>query len=311
MKRCAALALCAAALAPGGLALKVAEARAQAWLRQHRGAPQQDELEELRVENPEAYGIVKALLTKRSLGLLDPRHPTASFAAAPPQEAATPGAEAFEKIAEESGEKPKAAPLYADAPVASHQNWLNWKPQQSAMDDEAMVKNVLGAVAELKGGASLRGAAPAAEAPEAPEAPPQPQLASVDAPAAPAPQENSYLAGLNLDGESAPAAKHSAGLSALKTQEDGTNYLASFSWDDGAKAPEPQAQAAPAQAAPAQEVSTPAAPAAQPSGDAAPAAPAKKKNALLAWLGGGNPAPAAPVAAKPTQAGNSYIMDLA
>merc|ERR1711862_1019775 len=59
-----------------------ARSAALAWLGKHGGAPQGDELAELKAENPEAYGIVKALLTKRSLGLLDPKHPSASFSAA-------------------------------------------------------------------------------------------------------------------------------------------------------------------------------------------------------------------------------------
>jgi len=354
MKRCIATAVCAAALVPGGLAIKastaVAQTKAQSWLQRHRGAPQQDDLAELKAENPEAYGIVKALLTKRSLGLLDPRHPTASFAAAPPQDSSpTPGAEAFEKIAEESGEKLKVAPLYASAPVAAHHDWLSWKPQQSALDDEAMVKNVLGAVAQMKGG-SLRGSssapadddsaplmAPAAPAPIAAvavEAPPQPQpqpqapkensyLKSIglDAPARsqPAAPENSYLKGLNLDSAAPPdaartASKPAVGLSAIKTKDDGANYLASFSWGDDA----PAAPKAPQAASESAEVDAPASPSAAdaaPAAAAAPVAPAapKKKNALLAWLGGEKQpaaAPAAPAKEAQAPAKNPYIMDL-
>ncbi|CAK0906081.1 unnamed protein product, partial [Prorocentrum cordatum] len=59
------------------------QSTAREWLRSHGPAPPQDELQELKAANPEAYAIVKALLTKRALGLLDPRHPTASFASAP------------------------------------------------------------------------------------------------------------------------------------------------------------------------------------------------------------------------------------
>ena len=72
--------------------------------------------------NPDAYALVKALLTKRSLGLLYTRHATASFAAAPQQEIQASG--------------------------GSH-DWMNWEPKDSANNDEAMVKSVLGAVANL------------------------------------------------------------------------------------------------------------------------------------------------------------------
>lgn len=147
----------------GGAALlssasSTAETRAASWLRAHRGAPQPDELAELKSANPEAYAIVKALLTKRSLGLLDPKHPTASFAAAPPKDSNAPsGAAVFEKMAAESGDAPKVAALYPDAPVAAHHDWLSWKPQGSAVEDESMVKSVLGAAAELKAGSVAGG----------------------------------------------------------------------------------------------------------------------------------------------------------
>jgi len=96
------------------------ESLALRWLQKHRGNP--DELSELKDANPDAYALVKALLTKRSLGLLHTRHATASFAAAPQQETQTSG--------------------------GSH-DWMNWEPKDSANNDEAMVKSVLGAVANL------------------------------------------------------------------------------------------------------------------------------------------------------------------
>jgi hypothetical protein len=133
---------------------------AKVWLRAH-AAPNQDELAELKGENPDAYAIVKALLTKRSLGLLDPKHPTASFAStAAPAEAAPVGTAAFalsEQDQEAVGKKASAAaPVDEDAYpeialAPRHHDWLNWKPADSAIDDDSMVKNVLGSVANLVG----------------------------------------------------------------------------------------------------------------------------------------------------------------
>lgn len=147
------------AVATGGAALVTssatsARALAASWLRAHR-TWQPDELAELKGVNPEAYAIVKALLTKRSLGLLDPRHPSASFAPAVPaaSDGAPSGAAAFTNLAEEADKKPQAALIYPDAPVVQvHHDWLSWKPQQSAVDDEGLVQNVLGQVAALKEG---------------------------------------------------------------------------------------------------------------------------------------------------------------
>merc|ERR550532_3322182 len=105
------------------------------WLHNHQAPPSQDELAELKTENPEAYAIVKSLLVKRSLGLLNPKHPSASFRGQPASDDSTPAAEATE--------------VTADAAPAQH-DWLNWKPQDNAANDDAMVKSVLGEVATLK-----------------------------------------------------------------------------------------------------------------------------------------------------------------
>lgn len=251
------LALLAATPGVVGLsATATSERRAAAWLREHSDAPNADELDELRSANPTAYAIVKALLTKRSLGLLDPKHPSASFSAAKAPTEAVPGPEAFANIAAESGEKPQVQPMYPEAPTSTgHHNWMNWKPQQSAIDDEAMVNNVLGAVASLKGGQVAK----SQEAPhfETLAEPPAPRLEATAAPVAAKPpasmnQENSYLKAFDL------------GSSAKKTEKVDTSkdYLTSFSWSDDTPkakdaAPQPVQQAA---------------------------APAQKKNALLDWL---------------------------
>merc|ERR1719463_470810 len=50
--------------------------RAREWLRTHED-PDQAGMEELKQTNPDAYAIVQALMTKKSLGLLNPRHPNA------------------------------------------------------------------------------------------------------------------------------------------------------------------------------------------------------------------------------------------
>lgn len=310
-----------------------ASSEARLFLKRHEGAPPQaDELAELKGQNPEAYAIVKALLTKRSLGLLNPRHPTASFSApAADQDAAPAGPEAFEKLAgpgelslarthQETARSQVTLP-YADvAAAAPHRDWMNWKPQNSGMSDEQMVQNVLGAVAELKGGkkagllakhssednaltadeASLSVEEPAK--PAALTAAPQPRensyLKSIDfglntqekpAAAAPAKKDNSYLRGLDLSGDmpqvvAAPASSKKA----AEVQSSSNNYLASFSWDDS----KPQA--------PKPEVVKPAEPKVN-----------SKDKSLMSWLGVVDKAPtpkAAPAA--PAKPSNPYLMDL-
>jgi hypothetical protein len=220
------LALLATQFASASSLSAVSEARL--FLRAHAAQPPQaDELTELKNENPEAYGLVKALLMKRSLGLLNPRHPTASFAkpSADEQQPAEQGPEAFQQFASPAdapadapvaaAAQPKAAAVpYAEVQGASaHKDWLNWKPQESAMNDEQMVQSVLGAVAELKGkkagllsksrsteesSSSLAEAEPVQVAPvaEKPTAPPAAPVVAAVAPAAP--QENSYLKTVDL-----------------------------------------------------------------------------------------------------------------
>jgi len=218
-----------------------ADSTARLFLRRHAGSPPQaDELAELKGANPEAYAIVKALLTKRSLGLLNPRHPTASFSApaADAEQPAEHGPEVFEKLAS-PGElslsrvgqetQQKVALPYADVAPATHRDWLNWKPESSGMSDDQMVQNVLGAVAELKGkkagllskhsstdesslasDESSFGVAPEPAKATAPLAATQENsyLKSIDLgvkapeqPAAPAKHENSYLRGMDLSGD--------------------------------------------------------------------------------------------------------------
>jgi hypothetical protein len=208
--------------------------------------PNGDELDELKNENPDAYALVKALLTKRSLGLLDPRHPTASFSKpAPEEEGSHPvGVAVYEKFATTDKERQALAgaePAYdtsaveevvPPAPSSGSHDWLNWKPADSASNDDAMVQNVLGSVAGLMGkkipapSAPKEASAGALDADEAailsaddtPSAP-KPQAQPVvqepapaqnnflaKAPEAPAskPAQNSYLDGLDLTVDTKP-----------------------------------------------------------------------------------------------------------
>jgi len=163
-----------------------AEVSARVWMLDHSD-PNSDELSELRTENPDAYALVKALLTKRSLGLLDPKHPTASFSKpAPEEEGSHPvGAAVYAKFATTDKERQALAgaePAYdtssvedevvTPAPSGSH-DWLSWKPADSAASDDAMVQNVLGSVAGLMG--------KKVAAPSAPSAPAQPSAGALDA----------------------------------------------------------------------------------------------------------------------------------
>jgi len=308
------------------------ESAARNWLYRHP-QPQGDELAELKDQNPEAYAIVKALLTKRALGLLDPKHPTASFAAPPLagaddgeasgpmsyQVSAAPGdREAFGPAVSQSPASmaaPQAAPVsYPEVAAPAHHNFLNWRPQQSALDDEAMVKSVLGAVAELKGAKPLAKVSPDSEdaghaAPQASEARPSAgdasvapdgnaqKLAEARAPE-PASQETSDLKGVNFGVEAPPEASQPASqdpidgsyLRGLGSREgprpkgrsppEQTSYLASFSWDDEPRA---EGQSGASKAEPEGGEPQPSASAGSSPGEAPQ--PAQHKNALLAWLG--------------------------
>jgi len=310
-----------------------AVSQARLFLRRHAGAPPQaDELAELKGQNPEAYALVKALLTKRSLGLLNPRHPTASFAAPSAaqqeqQQTAEQGPEVFAKFARpgelqaslvhQQAHVAQVAVPYAEVQPAVHRDWLNWKPQASAMDDDQMVQNVLGAVAELKGkkagllskhrnsgesalaadeesvGVEAEPVAP--EKPKAPPAAPQENgyLKSIDfgirtpeAPKPEAPHENSYLKGLDLSGDMPKSTESSKQTS--QVQSSSANLLSSFSWDDS----KPQEQP---------KVVKPAEPQVESNG---------KDHSLLSWLGVVKPAAAQKAQPAPAKPSNPYLMDL-
>lgn len=140
----------------------IAERRAQEWLRMHAGQdPDQEGLNELKATNPDAYGIVQALLTKKSMGLLNLKHPQPhSFNNQEVQQ--NDGPSALDVLrGSESQSRSAEAEASVDVPVEavsvssshSHKDWLNWRPSDG---DDAQVQNVLGAVSELKsnGGAA-------------------------------------------------------------------------------------------------------------------------------------------------------------
>jgi hypothetical protein len=303
--------------------------------------PNGDELAELKDENPDAYALVKALLTKRSLGLLDPKHPTASFSKpAPEEEGSHPvGAAVYAKFATTDKERQALAgsePAYdtstvedevvTPAPSSGSHDWLSWKPADSAASDDAMVQNVLGSVAGLVGKKvpapqSAPKVSSGLEADEASilsadDAPaPQPQAQPVVQEAAPA--QNNFLA----KAPEAPASK--AGNSYL----DGLDLTVDTKPDTPAPAVQPAVVEAPA--APVAAVATTDSlnqgksaldsfsfsDAADTTTTAAPKVqtPAPKSSALGSWLGMVQPhvqKSAAPVTTAAPSDANPYLTDL-
>lgn len=209
--------------------------RAREWLRTHED-PDQAGMEELKTTNPDAYAIVQALITKKSLGLLNPKHPNAfgGYQGAPGKGMMSTD------VVDPQPEVPVAA-VTTQTQHSSNQNFFNWKPHD---DDDAMVSNVLGAVASLKNGASPASVDEVAAKAAQPQAEPQKTelvkvAASVDdsnsylkstgplvkSPTASMSQENSYL--------------NSAGLGHrhVATANAHGNALQSFSWNDDDSAP--------------------------------------------------------------------------
>jgi len=305
-----------------------AEVKARVWMLDHAD-PNTDELVELKNENPDAYALVKALLMKKSLGLLDPKHPTASFSKPAPHSDDgdhAVGAAVYEKFATTDKEKQAleasavpydTAEMSAVAPSESSGNkdWLNWKPADSAANDDAMVKNVLGSVAGLMGSKPAP-SAPSAGSLDADEAS---ILAADDVPAkavsapvveapknflakpveeAPTSTENSYLKGLDL-GSDAPADSPQARASVSESPVEPIAAVATsarspldgFSFDDSNS----NTDVAATTAAPKVEKAT-------------------KSSALGSWLGMVKPhvdvAPKSAASAAPAQDSNPYLTDL-
>merc|ERR1719236_60069 len=132
--------------------------RAREWLRTHED-PDQAGMEELKSTNPDAYAIVQALITKKSLGLLNPKHPNAFGGY---QEAPAKGTTMSTDVVDPQPEVPVAA-VATQTQHSSNTDFFNWKPHD---DDDAMVSNVLGAVASLKNGAPPSSVEQAVSAPQ-------------------------------------------------------------------------------------------------------------------------------------------------
>lgn len=347
-------------------ALKTAVSEARLFMRSHVGkAPRGDELAELKGANPEAYAIVKALLTKRSLGLLDPKHPTPSFAGggkpAEQNAEAEQGPEVFQKFAspEElrsasaphqqslAAQRVAAAVPYAEVQGSSHHDWMNWKPQSSAMDDETMVQNVLGAVAELKGkkagllsksrsgndnalsadeqsfGADsqdeatpTRSVAPAAPALEV-SAPVVPVAAPAQPLERPA-HENTYLRSIDLgaptlaqpQAHAAPAKHVNSYLNGLDLSGDMPEVVAT---DDSSKKPASKSSNNYLASFSWDDAAKPQQQQEQPQATAHVEAPVQsngKDSTLLSWLGVVRKAPQPQAAVAPAKPANPYLMDL-
>lgn len=140
-----------------------AQGRAQAWLKAHE-SPDEAGMNDLKASDPNAYAIVQALLTKKSLGLLDSNHPTAGFGGAAPKKR-----ESFQEEAEEAGiTKDEAVPevsalaTSSSVPypsvgssssqpypeVAHHQD--PWSYKAAPQDDDSLVNSVLGQAAAVE-----------------------------------------------------------------------------------------------------------------------------------------------------------------
>jgi len=329
------LALSAAQMVSASMLSATSEARQ--FLRRHTASPpQQDELAELKGENPDAYALVKALLTKRSLGLLNPRHPTASFV--PPsaaqqeqQQLAEQGPEVFTNMLR-PGEM-EASHVHQESlatshvevalPYASvapqHHDWMNWKASDSAANDDQMVQNVLASVAELKGGkpAGLLSTRRQSDESSSPldqlsvgedSPPPQPKAA----PAAPAPHENSYLKSIDF-GIRAPEMPEKAEYTSYLTPK-GNSYLKNFDLSDDTPSPAAK-RTSQAQTSSADSLASfswdDSAPKEQPKPKVAEPEIKSKDHSFLAWLGVEKQAPAPKAEpAVPAKRVNTYLMDL-
>jgi len=207
--------------------------RAHEWMNTYGGEdPDEAGMEELRQTNPEAYTIVQALMTKKSLGLLNPKHPNA-----------------FGGMLDQPGQKgTMSTKIVDDPPVASlstiatqhaaNQDFINWKPHD---DDE----DLLGAVAQPKTNAAAA-ATPMQQASEVLQQAMQPQpAAQPETPKAQAPS-NPYLQNVVPTASMSQASVKINKINTLGKR----NLLSSFSWDDddSTSAAAPSAQQATARA---------------------------------------------------------------
>jgi hypothetical protein len=310
---------------------------ARVFLRSHAvAAPKADELAELKNENPEAYALVKALLTKRSLGLLDPKNPTASFAKASPQQSSEDqGPEAFAKFAS-PGELRASRMAQQQAPVGkvdvpyaevqsapAHKDFFNWKGSSSA-DEETMVQNVLGAVAGLTGKKAgllskqhssssenqlLTDAASLSEDPAPPAAAPEKPVVEA-APKAQA-EESTPTVQNAPAAQNVPAAKHeNSYLKGIDLSGEMPTVVANPS-DNVRTVSQAQSSSTNSLTSFSWDDSKPQEQAA-PKPEQPQIKVDSKSNSLMSWLGVVKKAPPAPVQTAPAAAkpSNPYIMDL-
>eukprot|EP00441_Pelagodinium_beii_P022523 CAMPEP_0197655544 /NCGR_PEP_ID=MMETSP1338-20131121/39510_1 /TAXON_ID=43686 ORGANISM="Pelagodinium beii, Strain RCC1491" /NCGR_SAMPLE_ID=MMETSP1338 /ASSEMBLY_ACC=CAM_ASM_000754 /LENGTH=391 /DNA_ID=CAMNT_0043231205 /DNA_START=32 /DNA_END=1207 /DNA_ORIENTATION=+ len=204
---------------------RVAILLATAW-----AAP--DALADLKTENPNAYSIVKGLLAKQKLGVLNPMHPSAVLE--PEQQATTDGDIALDEYRPTGRDSMAVAADNAAAKLRG-KNMLSWKPIN---DDDAEVTNLLDSVEQMTGKTvstrvqNLRrgdqeeslpalGAFDWLHAPalrqqlQAPALPKQPkEETSTSRPAFHTGRKNPYLADLGLDSLAAKTAEARAQLDA-------------------------------------------------------------------------------------------------
>lgn len=131
------------------------EKTVRTWMRTHAGNdPDEEGMAELKATNPDAFAIVQALMTKRSLGLLNPAHPMSSMK----RNTASAQDDSSADDAVQSPESQHGPSMSLEATAVApqpHRDWLNWKPADSAADDDAMVQGVLGEVASATQGQQL------------------------------------------------------------------------------------------------------------------------------------------------------------
>merc|ERR1719161_936409 len=107
--------------------------RAREWLRTHED-PDQAGMDELKTTNPDAYAIVQALITKKSLGLLNPKHANAFGGY---QDA--PGGKNMMNTDVVDAPQPPVASLATQTQATSHSDFFNWKPHD---DDDSMISDM-------------------------------------------------------------------------------------------------------------------------------------------------------------------------
>jgi len=221
--------------------------RAKLWLKSH-DSPSADQagMDDLKNSDPNAYAIVQALLTKKSLGLLDPNHPTTSMTGDAPRKH-----KSFQEEANDAGltqDAPSEAvsemEMHSSMPyptggsaspypeVNAHHDPWNYKTTHS---DDDIVNSVLGGAAAAPAQTESDTLSLSAVSQQE-----QQQMPAPVAPVAPASMQNGIpslswgnpMAGSSSDAPAAPAAvaqpvvaeesdsSPSLSLSAVRNQEE-------------------------------------------------------------------------------------------